>query len=463
VRFTGSSRDEVFTFAKPDSLQDENPDGSWMVDVQIQHVSAVRAASGNQSWWHLPRLNSGGVLRALFRQPARITRHDRFSVRVQNRESSLAQRMKPELKLELLSDSDLIRLFITDPYNKAWVVSDGRNELRCPERAVTGCRTSTKGAYLAGLIDLFGDFWTAKHFCERRFWRDLFNRLAGHGSGQDEKLSQKLVKLLKGHTNSTDPQQAVELADQVLYLVRGRLKGHYVRFRDCIQDRSRLEKQGLPEVLVYPQGRTVVQHHGARPVSFEEMKEGLDALIDLGLLRLGIESTCPRCKLESWHHVDNLCQHITCAGCGSKYALTATELWSYALNSLAQMCVSQGAIAVLLALTALGSRARSFFAFSPSLDLFRSGNTQVWHEVDILCIVDGEFVIGEVKSGSVGKKTFDELAEIAEALRPQRAIIFLPLESAIGQQANLETWLQELQSKVGAHGISAEIFTLPAY
>jgi hypothetical protein len=127
------------------------------------------------------------------------------------------------------------------------------------------------------------------------------------------------------------------------------------------------------------------------------------------------------------------------------------------------MSVSQGVLSVLHALTAVASHALSFFVFSPSLDLFRNGENKPWHEVDVLCIANGEFVVGEVKEGFVQKTAFDELAEVAEALRPQRAIIFLPVENATKQWAELNGWLKEFQMRLGPQGIRAEIFTLPAF
>jgi hypothetical protein len=128
------------------------------------------------------------------------------------------------------------------------------------------------------------------------------------------------------------------------------------------------------------------------------------------------------------------------------------------------MSVSQGVLGVLHALTALESSAfLSFFAFSPSLDLFRPGDKKPWHEIDVACIADGEFVIGEVKEGFVQKKAFDDLAEISEALRPNRAIIFLPLEHATKQQGELRNWLGEMKTRLAPISVSAEIFTLPEF
>jgi len=268
----------------------------------------------------------------------------------------------------------------------------------------------------------------------------LFNRLAGHHLGSGDKVREQIVQLVNERGTAYDAARAGDLADEILHIVRGQLKGKQVQFRDCIHERSKLEKSGLPEDLIYLEGNTIVHHHGARPVSHAEMKDGLDTLLALGVLRLGIERRCPHCEVPSWFHVDTLTQRVTCPGCGTRYPLGATEFWSYALNSLAQMSVLQGALAVLHALTVLASQARTFFAYSPSLDLFRHNVAKPWHEVDIACILDGQLVIGEVKDGTVSKKVFDDLGEVAEALRPQRVIVFLPSDGITKQQEQLRTW-----------------------
>jgi hypothetical protein len=335
-----------------------------------------------------------------------------------------------------------------------------------PNPTISGCRISEKGANLAALIGLFGDFWTAKSFCERRLWRNLFRRLAGYGPADDEKLHAKVKELLQQHGLGDAPPteaKAAPLADRILQLVRGRLRGHYITQRDCAELRSRLQKQALPDPLVFPQGTSMVHEHGHTPVSQEEMNEGLNSLLDIGVLRLGIENTCPDCKLTTWYHVDDVRQRLTCVGCGGRHPLRANERWSYALNTLAQTSVSQGVLGVLYALAAVASHSHSFFVFSPSLELFRQGNEGPWREVDILCVAEGDFIIGEVKEGYVQKSAFLDLADTAEVLLPDRAIMFLPLEHASKQSRELKEWLDEIGNRLAPKGISAEIFTLPEY
>jgi hypothetical protein len=93
--------------------------------------------------------------------------------------------------------------------------------------------------------------------------------------------------------------------------------------------------------------------------------------------------------------------------------------------------------------------------------LFKEGAV-AWHEIDVAAVIDGEFVVGEVKEGQRKgtKADFDELAEIAEALRPERAIMFLLLDNV---PADAEKLLEETRQRLSPKGIKAQIFHLPAF
>ncbi len=198
VRFTARDSDERFSIPKPDLLSDEiNQSGSWMVDLQIEHLSEFRSTSQEQSWWLLPRQNSAGLLWGMFRAPARISRGRRFSVSVGHQTYSQSALVKPEITLSLPEGPAVIRLFLEQPHALPFFTVDSRNSLPRQPALFSSCKLSEKGANLAGLIGLFGNFWTAKSFCERRFWRRLFSKLAGHSSGNDEKLQGNVSSLLQ--------------------------------------------------------------------------------------------------------------------------------------------------------------------------------------------------------------------------------------------------------------------------
>jgi hypothetical protein len=464
VRLSVSSSDQVLSVTKAEPLEGHNRSGTWMLDVQIEHLSKHRESGQGHFWWYLPRLKGGSVACSIFRTTARINAEGRFSARVQNVDERLSRRIKPELRVRLLDDMDLLRQFVLPFSQFSFSNDDPRSTLGKGAPALGACRVSAKGSYLAALLRLFRDFETATTFCERKFWRTLFRQLAGQAPNQDSELSLQIAELLKESVkvkegldaNST----AKSLSDRVLHLVRGRLQGHYMTHRDCVRTFGQIAKATRPGPLVVQQGMTAV-HTEITLFTREEMDQGLDLLLELGVLRLGIESECPRCKLSTWYYLDDLTQHLACAGCSYNYTLSSQEHFSYGLNSLAQMSVLQGVLGVLHALTAIASYAHNFFVFAPSLDLFRPEAQAPWREIDLMCIADGEFVIGEVKEGYVQKKTLEELEEIALVLKPDRAVIFVPLEHASQQGVELQGWVRDARERLRPLGISFEVFALP--
>jgi peptidase E len=52
------------------------------------------------------------------------------------------------------------------------------------------------------------------------------------------------------------------------------------------------------------------------------------------------------------------------------------------------------------------------------------------------------------------------LSEIAEVLRPQRAIMFLPHENV---SSNVLEWMREAQNRLSRNGIKAQIYALPTF
>ena len=192
-----------------------------------------------------------------------------------------------------------------------------------------------------------------------------------------------------------------------------------------------------------------------------EIQDDLDQLIQLNALRPGVYVRCAFCGLRNWYHVDDLKQTVRCAGCGHEQVITAREEWSYRLSSLIEMGVIQGQLAVMQALAELAYHSESFF-YSPSLELFRPADEEPWHEIDVVALVDGEFIIGEVKEGErpVSKRDFDDLSTIAETLRPQKVVLFLPPANVTKDSIN---FLKATQERLMPMGIKAEMFALPTF
>ena len=361
VRFTGNSPEETFTLNKPDSLAEEiNTSSVWMIDVHIEHVSSELPTMREQSWWAVPRLNSGGLLAGMFKGGARVNRLGSFSVRVANESGIYARGAKPELKIQLPDETTVVPALITRPSNQCLFTSDLRyNEQRFQSK-ISHVRYSDKGKYLAGLIQIFGNFWTAKEFCDRRFWRHMFTKLANNDARKDEKLQQDITNMLKKRIPAHDSHG--RLAERALGLVRGRSKpGIALPYSAFKTELDELAKMAPPSSLNYPQGDTIVSHHGITNLTEEEMNRGLDNLVELNVLRLGAYSRCRLCGIETWYHVDELKQSVRCPGCGRDQSIGAQHEWHYALNSLVETGVKQGQLSVMHAFAALASRSHGAF------------------------------------------------------------------------------------------------------
>jgi hypothetical protein len=95
--------------------------------------------------------------------------------------------------------------------------------------------------------------------------------------------------------------------------------------------------------------------------------------------------------------------------------------WHYRLNSLARAALAEhGLLPVVLVLGQLLMDARSAFLFAPCLDLFENDDKGPIGDLDIAVILDGQFVIGEVKQSRnlFDEATFAKMEGIARRLLP---------------------------------------------
>src|ERR1035437_6718967 len=122
----------------------------------------------------------------------------------------------------------------------------------------------------------------------------------------------------------------------------------------------------------------------------------------------------PACRLQHWLNAENLRQSDSCPGCNSPMPLVPETLWSYRLNPLIHHCVNHNVLAVWHALQELSHRMGSFF-YTPSSELHFAQpiNGKPKRELDVLCVTDGELLLGEVKTGVLAEKYFEDFGAIA--------------------------------------------------
>lgn len=456
LRITESS--ESVILSEPDMLAG---DGSWAVDVQVDFGASNRF--NISQWWCLPRKSGSILAGSIFRAPARVNRFHLFAVGVQGSDR-YSPGKKPELHIGLPAESDLVIRLIAG-HSTGFAFDDVRREQSREVVRFSDIRISHPGQNLRGLIERFGSFWTAEEFCERRYWREALEKLAGQDARKSESqattLRNKVTKVLKKIGGIASPS---EKADRIVRALMPHIRG---AFADNPMSYTELKKlletiagpQSSTQEFTYLSGDSIVHRSDITPLSEDELKHGLDRLIARNILRVGARVRCPHCGIRSWFHVDELSQFNECSGCGNPRPITVEPEWTYRLNSLVKRCVSAHVLAVLQALALLARDSRSSFFYSPSLNLYVPGSEDVWHEVDIACVNNGSLTLGEVKDGDFDQQEFAGFIEVVERIRPDRAAVFIPFDQF---QRTTREWFEGFKSRLAAVGVRAEIHQLPA-
>jgi hypothetical protein len=456
-RLRTSERAETLSLSEPDVLVG---DGTWAVDVQIEFGASNRFQSPR--WWCLPRRSGSALSRTIFRTSARVSRSHLFAVEVEHRTAHLGGQKTPELHIALPEESDVVAsLILRDWFGFDY--DDVRKNQLCEESHLSDVRISNPGQNLRGLIEAFGTFWTAEEFCERKFWREALAKLAGQDAQRCETLSKRIRNAIR--KSLPGKREVVEeiserMVENILPHVTGALEDEPLSYEDLkavLDDVS--GKQPPEQDVSYLAGDAIVHQHGVTPLSEDEMKRGLNRLLARNVLRVGLVVRCRHCGIESWFHIDEVRQFNECAGCGNPRPLAAGAEWRYRLNSLAKRCVSARILAVLQALASIAHDSTACFFYSPNLNLYQRTSEDIWREIDVACVSDGELIIGEVKDGSFDQHELDRFADAAEVIQPDRAAIFVA-QDRFDERA--QRWFSELKSRLAAAEVRAEVYQLPA-
>jgi hypothetical protein len=382
----------------------------WMADVMVEHRDEwSRWIHGMQLWWQFPRQNQLPVW--MFGRTARVTR-SRLPAVVFSEDSRV-------LNVKLSQPEAFIHgalLQHTKQENRDSAVVCGYAHV---ER-------SEKGRLLAGLLDAFDGLYNAHSFLEKRFWRDTFGRLANRtpnrDAGRREIVLGRLRKLRIFDPDERDREQQLEhIAQWVLELAANESGGRAETF-------ATLRKCAEKEIAAAREAQLPSERYDEWEA---DLTSSMSQLIDLGALRVGIQPNCSRCTYAHWYETGTIRRILECPGCGNQFAIRPELPWYYRLNSLVEVAVSRhGLVPVVLVLGELLRSATTSFIFAPSVDLFEGFNEPNLGDLDIACILNGEFVIGEIKHSCKLFKEEDiqNLCAIAIRVRADR-VIFAALEA----------------------------------
>jgi hypothetical protein len=179
-----------------------------------------------------------------------------------------------------------------------------------------------------------------------------------------------------------------------------------------------------------------------------KLKRSLSFLLECGVLFRGHEWSCRHCSHRNWVGVEALREMVLCEVCRHNHQLPVDIALDFRLNEFFATCLREhDTMTVAAVLCALRDKAENCFVFAPQTMLYRdypeNQGRMPDRELDIVCIVDGKFVIGEAKARVelIAQSDIKDLAVAATELGADVAV----LATLSGDPEMMERKVQQLR------------------
>ncbi|MDE0300739.1 MAG: hypothetical protein OXN17_19040 [Candidatus Poribacteria bacterium] len=454
----------VLELVEPKELTPHDVNGHWMADFYIEFISdgyrnqeEIRMRLRSTPFWRLPNRNY--LARYMFNKPSRIRRNGFPSVMMRLGENVL--RLK-------LADADSVVASLFRRYNRPVYKRDPRTRLVVRPYAST--ETSDKGKYLRGMLELFGNLAFAFEVLGNPYWRAMFDALSKTSLAEQyayEAVANKMEKLIGQSDPLADNPRAINSLSKIVINESKKLdlKQKELPFDKFMQETKYWWKKAVAHLSEFEDESemTMVDLGFGK----KDVKHKLGQLTQQNIIQIGVKPRCSTCGMVHWYHVDDIGQHLTCQGCRSQFPLHPELTWHYRLNSLIHAAHAlHGATPVILVLGKLLEESRTSFLLSPNLDLLTEPQDESCEkldkaaEVDIACIQDGKFIIGEVKQSMdlFKPKDFDSMAEIAKRTKPD-VVLFACIDSQQPKRRITEN-IERIQKKLSSLEIDVKWYKL---
>ena len=168
------------------------------------------------------------------------------------------------------------------------------------------------------------------------------------------------------------------------------------------------------------------------------LKSTMKELCDYRVFLKGFNLKCRKCSSQFWYHLNEVKETISCKGCLEDFQFPVEPKFAYKLNDLIKNNIYQpngsrdGNLTVIRTLVSMHRRSHQSFYYSPQLNLYDTHHSNdPCAEIDIVCLSEGQFIIGEAKhsspgffdKNSKGENSLDTLEEVAKAIRPDKIIL----------------------------------------
>ena len=430
----------------------------WMLDLQIEYRPEKFSYTNISYYWNLPKkLN---ISRHFINNiPGRITNNGWLSFEMESN--------KRIIELNIPSDFSIINSYLIG-FDTPYFVDDVRKDYlkeKEKERIKKEIRISDKGYYARGVIKKFPSLWHSSEFIENRFWRRVLENLCHITTETEEKLLEPIInKINKVDSNNwtglsqKNKEKQKWLADFILTTAKKlHSKEAKISFNDLLK--------GLTEERIeFKKGAQIPEQFNiSEETNRRDLMEALNTLVSKEIFEQGIEITCNYCGSTFWYGLEELKKEVICHGCQSILRVKVESTWIYKLNDLIRNAISfHGVFPIVWILNNLSFITSLSFIYLPGVCLYEEYNSpSPYAEIDIACIENGKFAIGEIKTSAEGFKKSDlqKFIEICKDIEPDEAII----GAFYDKKGKIPKLAKELKEKLEPYGIEVKSLTPNKY
>lgn len=410
--------------------------GSWFVDVSIDRLNDIGRFSNIRETWSLP---SRRQLARYFcgAEGTRIRRYGLLSLPVTT-DSRAVEIKQPD-------DSVVFQSLLVEKSYFDHRDLRGRQTKDAPYKYA---EPSDKGSYLQGLIGMFGSLSDIEHTMSTHFWRKQFESMAAPAQSQHEEVIKDIRRRMRARDGKLviDDDAGWQNLAQRIIQKGSRLKVPRLRTRY-----DKLLAAWSEELTAAIEKDDHLQQRREEVLGEceDDLKRSLSYLFERGIMYRGHEWSCRECRHRNWLRVEALNEKMPCEVCGREHQLPVDVTLDFRMNEFFATCLREhDTVTVAWALGALRQQAKHSFMYAPQTALYRDYPENHGHrvdlELDLICIIDGKFAIGEVKAGSelIAKSDIEDLADAAKEVGADVAV----LAAVKGDHASMELKVQELQA-----------------
>ncbi len=391
--------------------------GCWFVDFVIDRLNDNSRFTNVREAWTLP-IRPQLVRLFINSTGARISRHGNISLQVEIN--------KRAVEVKQPTDSDVFRSILNDrPYYPNSDVRAGAVSAVVYKHS----ELSDKGRYLQGLLGMFGSLSNVESILSNHFWRSQFGNMAAPAQEQQEEVIKDLklrMKAKNGSLQINDDAGWQNLAERVIQKsIRLRVPRQTTRYSKLL-DAWKIEL----EAAIDADDQLKSQRDEMLAELAEDLDNSLSYLLECSIFYRGHEWVCRDCSHRNWVGVDSLKDVMSCDVCRRDHQLPVDVALDFRLNEFFANCLREhDTLTVVWALSALRQESKRCFMFAPQTALYRNypeiQGKRIDRELDVVCIVDGKVVIGEVKAavGIIARSDIEDLATTAQELDADVAIL----------------------------------------